>query len=183
MSGIQTNLTREPGGTNTGEIIRMSLLKAHKMHPKTELLLFEAARAQHMEERIIPALEAGTWVICDRFIDSTTAYQGAARSLDMDWVKKLNHYATGGRNPDITFLLDLDPKIRSARTSGRTPALGEENDPMELESIHFFEKVRKEYLNLADQEPGRFRIIDASQCKENVLQQTINILKNEINQH
>ena len=156
-------LVREPGGTEIGEKIRSILLdKANnEMSPEAELLLFEAARAQIVNEKIRPAIEAGSIVICDRFYDSTFAYQGVARSLGEDLVITLNDIATSGLAPDITFLLDLSVEDALARRKGR----GEADDRMELLGLRFQEAVREGYLKAAEKF-DRIKIIDAGRTPE-----------------
>ncbi len=158
-------LVREPGGTVIGEKIRSILLdkENYEMSPAAELLLFEAARAQIVEEKIRPAVEAGKVVICDRFYDSTFAYQGVARDLGEDVVISLNDIATSGLAPDITFLLDLSVKDAFARRQGR----GEADDRMELLGLEFQEKVRNGYLKAADKF-GRIKVVDACRTPEEI---------------
>jgi len=158
--------TREPGGTTIGNEIRTILLnRAHRrMEALTELLLYLAARAQHVEEVIRPALEAGKIVLCDRFHDSTLAYQGYGRGLDLDMILKLNALATDGIVPDLTFLLDIDveeglarARQRSAQTSSH-PRL----DRFEEDTLEFHRRIRAGYLTLAMQNPHRFVLIPAA---------------------
>lgn len=155
-------LIREPGGTEIGEKIRTILLdKANsKMTARTELLLYEAARAQIVEEKIRPALEEGKVVICDRFFDSTVAYQGYARGLGLEPVDFLNRWSTAGLAPDITFLFDLDEQVAYQRRNGR----GEE-DRLEAEGLLFMKKVREGYLERSKEEK-RIRVIDATRTPE-----------------
>jgi dTMP kinase len=156
---------REPGGTVIGEKIRSILLdkENNEMSPAAELLLFEAARAQIVEEKIRPAIEAGTTVICDRFYDSTFAYQGVARSLGEDLVVTLNDIATSGLAPDITFLLDLSVEDAYARRKGR----GEADDRMELLGLEFQRNVRNGYLKAADSF-DRIHVVDAGRTPEEI---------------
>lgn len=158
-------LVREPGGTVIGEKIRSILLdkENNEMSPAAELLLFEAARAQIVEEKIRPAIEAGTTVICDRFYDSTYAYQGVARSLGEDLVVTLNDIATSGLAPDITFLLDLSVEDAYARRKGR----GEADDRMELLGLEFQRSVRNGYLKAAETF-DRIKVIDAAGTPEEI---------------
>lgn len=156
--GVEFIEVREPGGTAVGEKIRTILLdkKNDSMTRMAELLLFEAARAQITEEVIVPALERGVTVICDRFYDSTSAYQGYANKMGRDLTDYLNLKATNDTSPDITFLLDIDPMKAYERRSGR----GEE-DRIELLGLSYQEKVREGYLELAKSEE-RIMVIDAS---------------------
>ena len=162
--GIPFLLTREPGGTPIGEEIRHLLQFnkiGHAMKSEAELLLFTASRAQLAREVILPALESGTTVIADRFLDSTTVYQGVAREIDPASVKFINDFAVGACVPDITFVLDLDPKKARERMLGRKGA-AEGDDRMEQQAPEFYEAVRDGYLRLAAAEPQRVRLIDAS---------------------
>lgn len=164
-AGIPYVLIREPGGTDIGEKIRTILLdKANsKMNARTELLLYEAARAQIVEEKIKPALEAGNVVICDRFFDSTVAYQGYARGLGLEAVDFLNKWSTSGLAPDITFLFDLSEEVAYRRRHGR----GGEEDRLEAEGLNFMKKVREGYL-AQSREEARIRVIDAQETPENI---------------
>jgi dTMP kinase len=156
-SGRDVLVTREPGGTAISERIRNVLLDpgSSEMDPKTEALLYAAARAQHVAQVIRPALEQGRVVLCDRFIDSSLAYQGLARGLGEDDVLQLNRWATDQVFPDLVVLLDVDPEIGLARTEGNP-------DRMEQEDIAFHRKVRDAYQHLAKQYPSRFALVDAS---------------------
>ena len=161
-------LTREPGGTEAGEAIRDLLQyskKGARLTAEAELLLFTASRAQLVREIIRPALEGGRIVISDRFLDSTTVYQGVARRIYAVQVAALNRFAVGDCLPDITFLFDLDPAIAAARLAAR---IGEKPDRMESQPPAFYEAVRQGYLTLAAGEPARFVIIDAAQPIEEI---------------
>ena len=160
-------VTREPGGTEIGETIRELLQFAPQgvgMTPQTELLLFEASRTQLVREKIKPALERGLCVISDRFFDSTTVYQGAARRLDPQMVEQLNAFAIGDCQPDATFVLDVDPGIAHSRMrrTARRP------DRMEQESTEFYEQVREAYRELAAREPNRIVLVDGSRPENNI---------------
>ena len=158
-------LTREPGGTEIGEQLRhlLQFSKAgHAMTPEAELLLFAASRAQLVREKIAPALSAGRIVLADRFLDSTTVYQGVARRLDPARVAEINRFAVGGCVPDLTFVFDLDPAVARERMRGRAAAAGAP-DRMENQPAAFYEAVREGYLRLARETPGRVRLIDAAQ--------------------
>lgn len=161
--GISCLITREPGGTPLAEKLRQ-VVKSHngaeKVYPETELLLMEAARAQHAREVILPALEAGKWVICDRFTDSTTAYQGGARKLSWDVIATLNDFASASRTPDLTFLMDLPPEEGFRRISTRE---SEGFDRFENEQLDFHRQVREAFLKIASSEPERVKLIDATQ--------------------
>jgi dTMP kinase len=158
--GVSYLVTREPGGTPIGETIRELLqFASHNsgMTPETELLLFEASRSQLVREVIKPALERGMCVIADRFFDSTTVYQGAARKLDREMVERLNAFAAGDCIPNVTFVLDVDAATASSRMQKpRRP------DRMEQEPEEFYERVREAYRELAAREPNRVVLIDGS---------------------
>ena len=151
--------TREPGGTLIAEKIRALLLDHHneKLCELSELLLVFAARAQHLETVIKPALEVGTWVLCDRFTDATYAYQGGGRGLNSKTISSLENLTQGSLRPDFTLILDLDPKIGLTRAKTRG-----ELDRIEIEKIDFFEKVRDTYLTISNREPQRCKVVDAS---------------------
>jgi dTMP kinase len=154
-------LTREPGGTPIGESIRELLQFAphnSNMTPETELLLFEASRSQLVREVIKPALEGGMCVIADRFFDSTTVYQGAARKLNAEMIKRLNAFAVGDCIPDITFVLDVD----TATTESRMQHEARNADRMEQQPAEFYDCVREGYRELATNEPNRIVLIDGS---------------------
>ena len=158
--------TREPGGTPLGEYVR-SLLQyddaGQGMSPEAELLLFAASRAQHVRELIAPAIAEGQIVLCDRFLDSTTVYQGVARANDSKKVDTINQFAIGDTKPDLTILIDLPPEIGLARVHARSDG---KLDRMEKEAIEFFQAVRQGYLDLAKSEPKRFLVLDGSQSVE-----------------
>lgn len=158
-AGIDVVLTREPGGTPLGERIRELLLDHRNtaMGVDTELLLMFAARAQHLHERIIPALEAGQWVLCDRFTDATYAYQGAGRGVDEERIALLEAFVQRGLQPDLTLYLDLPVDVGLARAGARSAP-----DRFEREAVAFFERVREGYRRRAAADPGRMRVIDAS---------------------
>lgn len=158
--------TREPGGTPLGESVR-NLLQyddaGQGMSPEAELLLFAASRAQHVRELVAPAIAEGQIVLCDRFLDSTTVYQGVARAIDSKKVDTINQFAIGDTNPDLTILIDLPPEIGLARVHARSDG---QLDRMEKEAIGFFQAVRQGYLDLAKSEPKRFLVLDGSQSVE-----------------
>jgi dTMP kinase len=165
-SGVPCLITREPGGTPIGETIRELLqFASHNsgMTAETELLLFEASRSQLVREIIKPALEHGTCVIADRFFDSTTAYQGAARALDRETVDRLNAFAAGDCIPDVTFVLDID--AASAKSRMQEPR---RQDRMEQEPDEFYERVRQAYRELAAREPNRVVLIDGSRDADEI---------------
>lgn len=160
--GHEVIVTREPGGTEIGEEIRHLLIHSsasQKMTPEAELLLFAAARAQLVREVILPGLQEGKIILCDRFLDSTTVYQGAARSISSDPVSFINQFAVAGIMPDLTFILDVPPEESINRVRRRISDLP---DRMEQENIDFYKKVREGYLLLARSLPSRFHVIDGT---------------------
>jgi len=166
--GLNVIVTREPGGTEIAEIIREELLKKpHKerMSDITELLLVFAARAQHIESLVKPALERGTWVLCDRFTDSTIAYQGYGRGLALDLIRQLKTIAQMGIEPDKTFLLDAPIDVGMGRAKARGPA-----DRFEIEQMDFFTRVREGFLAIAKESPKRVQVINAAQDLDRVQQ-------------
>jgi dTMP kinase len=173
-AGRAVLVTREPGGTAIGESIR-DLLISTEMAPLTELLLIFAARAQHLYERIEPALEQGQIVLCDRFIDSTYAYQGGGRRLPLEQIAALETLVQGGLRPDLTLLFDVAPALGRSRSSKRSVP-----DRFEREDDDYFAAVRQCYLARAESEPERVVIIDASVEQEAVNQQLDTILRRHI---
>jgi len=162
--GRKITTTREPGGTEIGAEIRKILLdgKNQALSPLAELMLYAADRAQHIDETIRPALKQGSIVLCDRFADATIAYQGFGRGLDLQLISDLNSLATGGLKPKRTYLLDLPVEIGLARAKARLERQKSAEGRFEAEAIAFHEKVRQGYLRLAEEEPERFRVIDAT---------------------
>lgn len=159
-AGYEVVVTREPGGTPIGEEIRHILMHASEsenMTPETELLLFAASRAQLVREIINPAVEEGKIVLCDRFMDSTTVYQGVARNIQSEPVSMINKFAVGDMVPDVTVVIDLDAEVGLARIKHRANDLP---DRMEQENIKFYQKVRNGYLMLAKAMPERFVVVD-----------------------
>jgi len=171
--GRATVLTEEPGGTPIGLRIREVLLHVGhaEMHPVTELLLYNASRSQHVHEVILPALSAGKVVLTDRFSDSTLAYQGFGRGIDMKIIGTLDAIATDGLKPDLTILLDIDAETGLMRNRGANKV-----DRLELEDIEFHKKVRAGYHELARREPDRIKLIDASGSVEEILQRVIEVV-------
>ena len=163
--------TRAPGGTDIGVSIRSLLLqKETPLSARCELFLFLADRAEHMHKVIFPALTEGKIVLCDRFNDSTVAYQGAARGLDQKAIRSLCLFATEDKVPDLTFYLDVPPEIGLKRTGGGQVAC---KDRIELEPLDFHEKIRQSFLQIAQQEPKRVRVLDATQLPKIILQQAV----------
>ena len=175
--GIACVQTREPGGTPIGHKIRSILLDPanQEMAALTELFLYEADRSQHMKEVIMPSLGAGKWVVCDRFLDATTAYQGYARGLDVEGIAHIHDRLLSGIRPDLTLLFDLPAAVGLARARSRLQA-GEQEDAearFEKETMTFHERIREGYLCIARSEPGRFRVIDAAGDPERVRERMI----------
>lgn len=172
--GMDVLYAREPGGTPVGEAIRaLALDPAHRgIAAETELLLMFAARAQLVREVLQPALAAGRWVLCDRFTDASYAYQGGGRGIDTARIAELERIATDGMKPDLTLLLDLPVAHGRARASRRSDA-----DRIEAERDDFFERVRAVYQARARAEPQRFRVIDAGQAPEQVLDAAIDAIE------
>ena len=170
--GYQIVRTREPGGTPIAEQIRNVILdKANtNMDPRTEALLYAASRRQHLVEKVWPALKEGKIVICDRYLDSSLAYQGGARGLGIDNVLNVNLFATENTWPDLTLLFDIKPEIGLARISANADR---EVNRLDLEKLEFHNSVRESFLALAKRFPERFIIIDASQSREEVAKATM----------
>ena len=166
-AGLDVLTTREPGGSAIAERIRALLLDPDNtgMHGDTELLLMFAARAEHLQQRILPALDVGTWVVCDRFTDATYAYQGGGRGVPVERIAMLEELVQGARRPDLTLLFDLPAETGLARARARGPAAP---DRFEAEAVHFFERVRDAYLARAAAEPERFVQIDAARAPAEV---------------
>ena len=165
QQGIEVVCTREPGGTPMAEQIRGLLLEhgEESVPDIAELLLFFAARSLHVSNTIRPALEAGKWVVCDRFTDATRAYQGDGRGLEMERINTLAHWVQDGLEPDVTLLLDVSAEVGMGRAEKRGAT-----DRLESEQISFYERVRHGYLDLAHAEPDRFAVIDAGQALDAV---------------
>lgn len=176
--------TREPGGTSLGKLIRRVLLEVGRqpITSPTELFLYLADRAQHIDEVIIPALEQGKIVLCDRHTDSTLAYQGYGRRIDLGLLRSLNDIASRGIQPDLTLLFDCPVEIGLSRTAQRQSlaASGRNEDRFEREKIEFHERVRAGFLELARAEPLRFRIINAVRSVEEIAEEIKNIVDREL---
>ena len=169
-AGREVLLTREPGGTALAERIR-GLVREESADPpnaRAETLLFLASRAQLAANVIRPALEAGTWVLCDRFSDSTLAYQGYGRGLDLEMLRRLNAFATGGLVPDRTILLDVPPEVATARMRARERLTHDAADRMEKAGEAFHLRLREGFLRLAAEDPGRIALISAAGSVEEV---------------
>ena len=161
--GQRVIVTREPGGTPVGEKIRAIFLGEGDVSPESELVLVFAARAQHLRDIIEPALASGAWVLCDRFTDASYAYQGGGRQVDNKFILRLEEMVQKGRKPDLTILFDAPVEVGMARAKRRGGI-----DRMETEDLKFHERVRMAYLQLAEQNPMRIKIIDASRPLDEV---------------
>lgn len=173
--GYQIVRTREPGGTPIAEQIRNVILDKNNtaMDSRAEALLYAASRRQHLVEKVWPAVKEGKIVICDRYLDSSLAYQGGARGLGVENILNINMFATEGTFPDLTLLFDLDVKVGLARISANA---NREVNRLDLEKIEFHEKVRKTFLELAERYPERFVIIDASKSQDEVAENTLKVI-------
>lgn len=174
--GYEIVLTREPGGTPISEQIRDVILNKGNtaMDPVTEALLYAASRRQHVEEKVRPALKEGKIVLCDRFLDSSLAYQGGARGLGMDLILKINEPAINGLWPDVTIFFDLKPEVGLARINANS---NREVNRLDVEKMEFHQKVRASFLELAERYPDRYVIIDASKTPEEVAEEAYDALK------
>ena len=183
-AGHQVMLTREPGGCPIADQVRSVLLDAanRAMVPMTELLLYGAARAQHLSEVILPALAQGQIVLCDRFSDATRAYQAFGRRLDRQLIEQVNQLACQGLSPDMTLLLDCPVEVGLARAHQRIDAAdGPREERFELEALAFHQRVRDGYLALADEETERFVLINAYQTPEQVAKQIATAVLSRLN--
>lgn len=174
---IEYTLSREPGGTHLSEKIRNLLLEIDEDPPceLSELLLIFAARAQHLETKIQPALDRGSWVVCDRFTDATYAYQGGGRGLNIEHIALLENLVQKDLRPDLTIILDLDPETGLQRAIQRGTL-----DRFEQEELAFFVRVRESYLDLAKNNPDRYAVIDASESIEDVRKALLLILETRL---
>ncbi|GEK32379.1 thymidylate kinase [Kurthia zopfii] len=174
--GIEVLTTREPGGSKIAEKIRSIILDPEhtEMDSRTEALLYAAARSQHFAEKIAPALASGKFVLCDRFIDSSLAYQGVGRNLGIDAVHDINVFAIGDQMPDFTILFDLEPEVGLARINANS---GREINRLDVESLAFHQSVREAYLQLAKKYPNRIRVVDASKNVDEVVHEVWGILQ------
>lgn len=179
--GFDVVLTREPGGTPIGEKIREVILdpSTPEMSFMTELMLFGAGRAQHIQEKIIPAIEQGKIVLSDRFDAATFSFQHFARGIDLDTITKINNLALNGFSPSMNIILDLDPSEGLKRVHSR----GEGLDRLEDEKADFLIRARNGYLTQAEQSPEKFAVIDAAQSKEKVLEEVVLLIDVLIDKH
>ena len=177
--GYEIVLTREPGGTPIAEEIRNVILdkKNTAMDPRTEALLYAASRRQHLVEKVIPALREGKLVLCDRFIDSSLAYQGGAREIGIDNVYNMNLFATEGMLPDLTILFDIKPEVGLARIAANSQR---EVNRLDVEKLAFHNKVRDSFHELAKRFPERFVIIDASKGPDEVFEESYKAIEDRL---
>jgi dTMP kinase len=180
---IGVMLTREPGGTKEAEAIRSLVVSGDKdrFDPITEALLFNAARRHHLTHSILPALESGTWVICDRFIDSTLVYQGYVQGVDLSFLKKLHHDVCEDVFPDLTFLLDVPVDIGLYRAHRRQHNTSETR--FEQKGHEFHETVRSAFLELAQQHPDRYRELDGTLSENDLTQAAMKYINSLLQQH
>jgi len=178
--GFEIVVTREPGGTVIGEGVRKLLVSDASVHiaPTTELLLYVAARAQHVAELIRPAVKAGRMVISDRYTDSTVAFQGYGRGLDLEVIEWLNRFATGGLKPDLTIVFDLDPETARGRLGSRP--VGGLLGAFDEQHADFHKRMRAGYLNMAESEPSRIRVVDASGSVDETHAQVMSLVLEKI---
>jgi dTMP kinase len=178
--GHEVVLTREPGGTPISEEIRNVILdkKNTDMDPRTEALLYAASRRQHIVQKILPALKEGKIVICDRYLDSSLAYQGGARGLGIDNVLNVNLFATEGLEPDLTLLFDIKPEEGLARIAANS---GREVNRLDVEKLSFHRAVRSAFLSLAKRFPKRYFIIDASKSPDEVYEAALKEIEARLN--
>ncbi len=178
--GIGVVLTREPGGSTGAEIIRHILLSgvAKPLGAETEAILFAAARDDHVRTTIVPALDAGEWVICDRFIDSTRVYQGVLGDVDPRLIRSLERVTVGAAKPELTFILDVPAKIGLARATARRGK--DVADRFEAESLEYHESLRRAYRALADKEPKRCFVIDGRAPREIVAERIWNLVEQRL---
>lgn len=177
--GMAPVVTREPGGIDIAEQIRSIVLDRRntKMDPRTEALLYAASRRQHLVEKVIPALQLGQVVLCDRFVDSSLAYQGCARGIGLQEVFSINRFAIDDYMPDITFYFDIEPEVGLARINANKER---EVNRLDLEDLRFHHKVREGYFKLIEQFPERFVVINAEQPIEQVFSDVRNVLENRL---
>ena len=175
QQGIEVERTREPGGTALGERLRQIMLSANDLpiDRRSELLMMFAARQQHLRERIIPALEQEKWVLSDRFVDASYAYQGGGRGVALEDIRRLENWVLQGMEPDLTILLDVDVETGVARSNDR----GIEVDRFEQQGLAFKKAVREQYLARARQFPGRIRVVDAAQSINGVRRELQKVLQ------
>jgi len=177
--GYEVVTTREPGGTPIAEQIRNVILDKSNtaMDPRTEALLYAASRRQHLVEKVWPSIKQGKIVLCDRYLDSSLAYQGVARGLGVDEILQVNSYATEGTFPDITFFFDLEPELGMQRIAANK---GREVNRLDLEKMDFHHKVRDAFTSLSKRFSDRYVVIDASKSIEEVLADVLKVIEDKL---
>lgn len=182
QAGIPTLHLRSPGGTAVAEQLR-NILKTRTpgedLLPETELLLFGACHSQMCQYAVKPALDSGTWVVCDRFFDSTTVYQGYVRGLPLEDVEQINRFSCRGTEPDLTILLDIEPELGLSRASARNGGTIDQNDRFDSEGFAFHKAIRESFLDRAKLFPERFRIISAADSIEVITNKMIKVINDE----
>lgn len=180
--GLEVVVAREPGGTEVGESIRQILLnsKTTQLRPLSELLLYYASRYQNLYQKILPALEAGCWVLCDRYADASMAYQGYGRGVGLDVIEYLNRIIIDRHLPDLTLLIDIDPKLGLARARERNRQDIVDEGRFEKESLEFYNRVRQGYLKIAQSAPERIRVVNGAQPIEVVHEQILSVISSLI---
>src|SRR5215470_10045814 len=175
---IPHTITREPGGTAVGEGIRKILLNSETIHltAASELLLFYASRSQNIQEKIKPALERGEMVICDRYYHASMAYQGYGRGIPLDFIEKITDLVCDDYRPELTILLDIDPKIGLARARTRNHGRSEDEGRFEMEDVEFYSRIRNGYLALAQREPERIHTVEADRSIEEIHRDILKLL-------
>jgi dTMP kinase len=175
--GLEVVVAREPGGTEVGESIRQILLnsKTTQLRPLSELLLYYASRYQNLYQKILPALEAGCWVLCDRYVDASMAYQGYGRGVELAVIEHLNRIVINRHLPDLTLLIDIDPMLGLARARERNRQSIVDEGRFEKESLEFYSRVRQGYLKIAQTAPERVRVVNGGQSVELVHQQILSL--------
>lgn len=177
--GLATLRTREPGGTPLGDELREIILrtKGPAPTPRTELLLYEASRSQHVDHIIRPALEKNFWVLCDRFTASSVAFQAGGREIPEEWVERLNEFATGGLKAELTILLDLTVEESRRRRHHRNGGTAEGEDRIESETDSFHDRVRQGFLRQAQEDPKHWLVLDASKTPETLLEELLKSIR------
>lgn len=178
--GLTVVRTREPGGTELGDQIREMILRQDgpAPTPRTELLLYEASRSQHVDQVIVPALQKNAWVLCDRFSASSVAFQAGGRAISESWVEQLNEFATNGLKPELTVLLDLSVEESRRRRSRREAQGGEREDRIESEADTFHERVRKSFIDQAKRDEKYWLVLNAAETPAELLQKLLEHLRN-----
>jgi dTMP kinase len=175
-------LAREPGGTEVGESIRQVLLQSKTAHltPMSELLLYYASRQENLHQKLLPALKNGSWVLCDRYADASMAYQGYGRGIDLGLIESLNRAVIADHWPDLTVLIDIDPALSLDRARARNQSNIVDEGRFERESVEFFTRVRRGYLEIARKHPDRIRVVNGDQLIETLHREIVGLLDHGI---